>query len=350
VIYNFKDNQIQADVQIREVIRCIEMNRLKIVFVVDEDMRLIGSVTDGDIRRAILQGKKLDISVSAIMNKLPVVAHVNDSREKILELMIKNDHRYIPVVDSETRIQRVETLADVMVKEEKEGWVFLMAGGFGKRLRPLTEDKPKPLLHVGNKPILESILETFIENGFKNFFISVCYKADMIKEYFGDGSRWAVNIQYVHEEEPLGTAGALGLLPETPKDPVIVMNGDILTKVNFNQLLDFHNSHKSLATMCVREYDFQVPYGTVEVNGHRVNKIVEKPVHTFFVNAGIYVLEPEVLTSITQNKYKDMPDLLDELRTTTDRVSVFPLHEYWLDIGRMDDFARAQADYVVQFE
>ncbi len=347
---NMRGNQILPDTLIREAIRCIEVNEAKIAFVVDTEGKLIGSVSDGDIRRGLLGGKNLQTAVSEIMNTAPAVVHINDDREKILRLITVHDHRYIPVVDSENRIHRIETVKNFLDKGEKDNWVFLMAGGFGTRLKPLTETRPKPLLHVGNKPILESILESFIANGFKKFFISVHYKASMVKDHFGNGDRWGVKIRYVYEDEPLGTAGALGLLPEVPGDPLILMNGDILTKVNFEHLLDFHNEHQSMATMCVREYDFQVPYGTVKVDGHRVTQIVEKPVHTFFVNAGIYVLEPAVLKNIAKNTCKDMPDLLDEVRTNTNQVSVFPIHEYWLDIGKRDDFDRAQTDYVVQFE
>jgi len=347
---SFSDKQIYADSPIHEAVRCIEGNKAKIAFVIDMSARLIGSVSDGDIRRALLRGNTLDTVVSEIMNKSPAVAHIEDDREAILNLMTEHDHRYIPVVDTDNKIINIEVITELLNKKEKDNWVVLMAGGFGKRLRPLTKDKPKPLLRVGNKPILESILENFIENGFKKYFFSVHYKASMVTDYFGDGNRWGVEIEYIHEDEPLGTAGALGLLPEVPKEPLVLMNGDILTKVNFDSLLDFHNERNSMATMCVREYDFQVPYGTVEINEDQVIRIIEKPIHTFFVNAGIYVLDPSILKGIDQNIYKDMPDLLDEIRATKNSVSVFPIHEYWLDVGRMDDYDRAQLEYIGQFK
>lgn len=345
-----QDRKLHPSSLIREAIGCIESNNAKIVFVVDESSRLVGTVTDGDIRRAILGGKNVDATVAEIMNSSPAVASLNDSRKKIQRLMKEKDHRYIPVVDSHYRIQRVEKISDYLMNDTKENLVFLMAGGFGKRLRPLTDDIPKPMLKVGNKPILECILENFIESGFSKFCITVHYKAEMIQKYFGDGTRWNVEIRYTQESKPLGTAGALSLLWEKPTNPVIVMNGDILTKVNFDNLLDFHIEHQSVATLCVREHHFQVPYGTVEVEGHQVIQLIEKPSYEFFINAGIYVLEPEVVVGLARNEYKDMPNLLNDLRQIERKVSVFPIHEYWLDMGGANEYEQAQLDYIHQFQ
>jgi len=217
----------------------------------------------------------------------------------------------------------------------------LMAGGLGSRLGELTKDTPKPLLKVGTKPILEVILENFISHGFHRFYISVNYKAEMIRDYFGDGSRWGVEIRYLHEHKRLGTAGALSLLPDNPTLPVLVMNGDLLTKVNFRQLIDFHNETNSKATMCVREFELQVPYGVVQIANHRLRAIEEKPVQRFFVNGGIYVLSPDMLQFIPEDSFYDMPTLFDEIIARGEETSVFPIREYWIDIGRADDFERA---------
>ena len=220
-----------------------------------------------------------------------------------------------------------------------------MAGGLGSRLQPLTEDKPKPLLSVGDKPILETILESFIEQNFRRFYISVNYKADAIKKHFADGGRWNAEIRYLEEETRLGTAGALDLIPERPELPLLVMNGDLLTRVNFRDLLDYHLDQKAQATMCVREYDFQVPFGVVEIEDHHILSIDEKPVHRFFVNAGIYVLEPGLIDLIPKGEYFDMTDLFARAIEKGHETQAFPIHEYWIDVGRIDDLDRANHDH-----
>ena len=258
--------------------------------------------------------------------------------------------RQIPLLDAEDSVTGIEILTDLIQPRERENRVVLMAGGIGSRLRPLTNDCPKPLIQVGNKPILETILENFIEYGFRHFYISVNYMADMVQDHFKDGSRWNVDIRYIHEDKAMGTAGPIGLLPETLNQPLLVMNGDLLTKVNFQQLLDFHLEHQSQATMCVREYDFQVPYGVVRLEKHRLLQIEEKPVQRFFVNAGIYVLEPGALKHIPQGDYFDMTDLFAKIIAQGSETAAFPIREYWIDIGRLDDLERAKGEYTGIFE
>ena len=225
-----------------------------------------------------------------------------------------------------------------------------MAGGFGTRLHPLTEKTPKPLLKIGDRPILETILEQFIDYGFHDFYISTHFKSELIKDYFKDGGLYGVNIHYIYEDVPLGTAGSLGLLPSSISDlPIIVMNGDILTKVNFEHLLDFHNSNKSDATVCVREYDFKVPYGVIETtNGCSIKSINEKPIHKFFVNAGIYVINKDLIDKIDGKRYLDMTDFLEGV-INYNKVNAFPVHEYWLDIGHISEYKRANKEIYTVF-
>ena len=223
---------------------------------------------------------------------------------------------------------------------------IILAGGFGRRLHPLTEDTPKPLLKVGSQPILESIIGRFIKAGFHNFYISTYYKAEMIREYFGDGSSLGINIKYVNEEKPLGTAGSIGLLPKNlSKLPIIMMNGDVLTKVNFEHLLNFHREQDSIATMCIREYDVQIPFGVVKIKEQQVENIEEKPIQKFFVNAGIYVFEPELVNKVNPNTHIDMPNLLEKQIKEGRSVSIFPIHEYWLDIGHMKEYESAHDSF-----
>ncbi len=222
-----------------------------------------------------------------------------------------------------------------------------MAGGFGTRLRPLTDNCPKPLLKVGNKPILEIILQRFIDAGFHNFYISTHYLPEMIKEYFGNGSQWNVNITYVHESKPLGTGGALGLLPDTIEQlPLIMTNGDVLTNLDINALLEYHNKEDAIATMCVREYDYQIPYGVIDKDGNRVMGMTEKPTYKFHVNAGIYVVTPKLFNSVKENTKIDMPTLLESFIQDDNKVILYPLTEYWLDIGQMNEYKQAQKDII----
>lgn len=334
----------EAD-SIRDAIAVIDSGNMQLALVVDEQDRLVGTVTDGDVRRTILQGIPLDSSVAKAVNRSPIVADIGDSRELILARMKNKQVAHVPVLDRDGRVVRVEMLNELIQTATRPNVAVIMAGGLGSRLRPLTDDCPKPMLRVGSKPILETILDNFIEYGFQRFYFAINYKADVITRHFGDGSRWGVDIRYLREEQRLGTAGALSLLPESAEEPLVVMNGDLLTKTNFQQLLDFHAIQAGLATMCVTEYDFQVPYGVVRTKDSRILGIDEKPTHRFFVNAGIYVLEPSVLGRIPSETYFDMPALFDLLIADGHNASVFPVREYWLDIGHMDDFERACMEF-----
>lgn len=341
----WKEVLISPDTTIIKAIETIDAGSLQIALVVDGANKLLGTVSDGDVRRAILKGISLDSPVSEIMFAKPTIANCHESRETILATMRTRQLRQIPLVDQSGIVVGLDVWDELISIPERDNIVVFMAGGLGSRLGELTKDCPKPLLRVGDKPVLETILENCLEYGFKHFYISVNYKAEMVKDYFGDGSRWGITIRYLEETKRLGTAGALGLLPEAPAVPLLVMNADVLTKINFKHLMDFHEGHKSVGTMCVREYEFQVPFGVVQVDNHRLKKIQEKPIHRFFVNAGIYVLNPEAVALVPNNEYFDMPTLFDGLLQLQHETAVFPIHEYWLDIGRADDFEKANGDY-----
>ncbi|WP_172139061.1 nucleotidyltransferase family protein [Brevibacillus sp. HB1.3] len=346
---DWRELLVSPQTPILHTLEIIDKSARQIALVADENDRLLGTVTDGDIRRGLLKGRALQDPISLIMNSFPTVASPYETRENILALMkIKKIHQ-IPIVDEDGKIVHVEVLNELLRPTKKDNWVVLMAGGLGTRLHPLTHDCPKPLLPVGNKPLLETILQSFIDQGFHRFYISVKYKAEMIQEHFGDGSNWGISIQYLQEKESLGTAGALSLLPEKPSEPFFVMNGDLLTKVNFEQLLDFHKTYQAQATMCVREYDHQIPYGVVRLDQYRLTSIEEKPTQRFFVNAGIYVLSPNAVENIPHNQYFDMPSLFDHLVKNQQQTIAFPIREYWLDIGRMADFERANMEFAEVF-
>ncbi len=346
----WKESLVQPSHSIRQTVEVIDRSALKVALVVDASSRLVGTVTDGDVRRALLKGLQLEEPVEQIMSLHPYSVKPGTSREDVLRLMKAHEIKHVPVVDDRGILRGLHTVEEFLGTPTRDNWVVLMAGGLGSRLSPLTDSCPKPMLRVGEKPILEIIVNNFVEQGFSRFFFSVNYMSDMIKQHFGDGSRLGAEINYLEEERKLGTAGSLSLLESHPELPCIVMNGDLLTKVNFNNLLDFHTEHQSCATMCVREYDFQVPYGVVNVDDYKVTEIVEKPVHRFFVNAGIYCLNPEALTHIPVNEFFDMPSLFQQLIGQEQTVCSFPIREYWLDIGRLSDFERANAEFMEVFE
>jgi dTDP-glucose pyrophosphorylase len=345
----WKQSLVRGSTTIRETIRTIDASSMQIALVVDGASRLIGTVTDGDVRRAILRGASLEEPVESIMNSRPTTATINETNESIFLLMRQKQLHQIPILDEVGRLVGVEIIDELLQSSNKANPVVIMAGGLGSRLSPLTDECPKPMLRVGNKPILETILESFIEYGFSQFHFSVNYRADVVKEYFGDGSAWNVQIHYIEESRRLGTAGALSLLDPAPQLPLIVMNGDLLTKINFQHLLDFHSGHNAVATMCVREYEQQIPYGMVSVDGHYLVGIKEKPAQKFFVNAGIYVLNPGAFEYLPPATAIDMPDLFSRIVEDGRQAAVFPLREYWLDIGRIDDLERARNEYEGKF-
>lgn len=348
--HNWRNALINPDTSLQEAIHVIDKAALQIALVIDDLGKLAGVVTDGDIRRALIRGLPLDHAVAEVMNAHPKVVSVNDSKTKMCAIMEAHTLIHLPVLDADGKVVRLETLQGLYKQPHFQNPVFLMAGGFGTRLRPLTDTCPKPLLEIGGKPILETIIENFVSSGFRNFYIAVHYLADQIKDYFGDGQRWGVQINYVEEREPLGTAGALGLLPsDLPDFPMIIMNGDILTQIDFPRLLDYHNEHQGVATLCVRQYEYQIPYGVVSIDAQRITGIVEKPIYSCFSNAGVYVLNQALVKTIAKQQQIDMPLFLNQQIEAGELVSMFPVHEYWLDIGREADFLRAQGEFSKYF-
>lgn len=330
---------------VREAIQVIDRAGLRAAFVVDEQSRLLGMVTDGDIRRGLLREVGLDEPVALVMNARPLTCPLDRATPEFVRALLEQKQLlHMPIVD-QGRLVDVMVADALMGKARYENPVFLMAGGFGTRLRPLTENCPKPMLKVGEKPILQIIMESFIEAGFYRFYMSTHYLPEVIQDYFGDGSAWGVQIEYVYEAEPLGTGGALGLLPDSVGDqPLIMMNGDLLTRINFEQLLKFHQEHDAVATLCLREFEMQVPYGVLDIQDSCLVGMREKPVYRFNVNAGIYVVEASVRAQVKKGERLDMPSLLERQISNGRTVAAFPIHEYWLDIGRVHDFERAQQD------
>lgn len=329
---------------IKRAIEVLGETSLQIALVADAEGRLLGTVTDGDVRRGILRGTSIEAPVETIMNASPTAVPAGTSRERVRALMQAKAIHHVPVVDGGT-IVGLEVIDTLLLTPEYDNWVVLMAGGLGSRLRPLTETVPKPMLRIGDKPILETLIESFRGVGFRRFFISVNYLGETIEQYFGDGARLDVEIRYLREEQSLGTAGALALLPDAPTEPLFVMNGDILSRVDLEAMLRFHVEQGVPATLGVRQYDFTVPFGVARIEGHRLAGLDEKPVQKFFINAGIYVLEPDTVARVPAGQRFDMTTLLDGLVADRRLPAVFPIREYWIDVGRFEDLQRATVEY-----
>ena len=342
---NIENIKLRENSTIKEALEIIDKGSMQIALVVDENDKLIGTLTDGDIRRGLLKGFDLTSSIEQIIFKTPTIAKISDTKEDILKIALSKKLHQIPIVDDFRKIVGIKEIEELVKPKDKINKVVLMVGGLGTRLRPLTETTPKPMLKVGNKPILQTIVEKFAEYGYTNIVMCVNYKSDIIQDYFKDGSDFGVNIEYILEEQRMGTAGALSLLKDKPNEPFFVMNGDLLTNVNFEHLHNYHIATNSIATMCVREYDFQVPYGVVNIKDSKIVSIEEKPTHKFFVSAGIYMLSSEVLNYIPKNEFFDMPTLFEKLISLNQNTVSFPIREYWLDIGRMEEYKKANDEY-----
>ncbi|WP_246120913.1 nucleotidyltransferase family protein [Chitinolyticbacter meiyuanensis] len=327
---------------IEDAIRCLDQSGLQIVLVIDTDLRLIGTLTDGDIRRAMLRGMGLTSAVDSIFHKQPLVAPLEMGRELVLQLMQINRIHQLPVVDANHHVVGLHIWDEILTPAGRSNLMVVMAGGKGTRLRPHTENCPKPMLEVGGKPMLEHILMRAKVNGFRRFIIAVHYLAHMVEEYFGDGAAWGIEIEYLREQSPLGTAGALGLLPQKPDEPFLVSNGDVLSDVNYGEMVEFHLRHQAAGSMAVRQYEIQNPFGVVKTNGVELVGFEEKPVYRSHINAGIYVLSPVALEYIVPGEHCDMPTLFSNMKAADEKTIVYPMHEPWLDVGRPDDLATAR--------
>lgn len=344
MIVEFSKNIMRPDSKISEAIELLNNEPLKIIFVLDKAELLVGTVTDGDIRRGTISGLNQSDSVSQIMNKN--FTYFTDEANSIFieNEMNSRDLLAIPILDKDKRVLRVHALKDLSYPEFIENTAIIMAGGFGKRLGVLTRDTPKPLLKIGKKPILLIIIENLKRYGFKNFIISLHYLPDKIKDFLGNGADYGINIKYVIEKEPLGTAGSLSLIQDSLYGNNLVVNADVLTDIDYRGLLDFHAKKNSAITVCTREYIHEIPFGVVNVSNGIIKSIEEKPSIKSWVNAGIYLINFDKLPILKKDKYLDMPDLLETTLAEGEKVSNFEISNYWIDIGQIHDYEKAQLD------
>lgn len=339
--YSWRKAILPAAATVQEVIRNMNTSSLRIVLVANERGELEGTISDGDIRRGLLKGLDLNSPIESVIHRGPLVVPPAMGREMVLQLMVANKIQQIPVVDEKQRIMGLHVWDEITTTPVRPNRMVIMAGGKGTRLRPFTENCPKPLVTVAGKPMLEHIIERGRLEGFGDFVLAIHYLGHMIEEYFGDGTRLGVRIEYLRENAPLGTAGALGLLSPRPDEPFVVTNGDVVTDIRYGDLLDFHIRYEASATMSVRAHEWQHPYGVVQTRGVDIVGFEEKPIARSHINAGVYVLSPEALDELADGEHCDMPTLFERLQAKSRRTVAYPMHEPWLDVGRPDDLEKA---------
>lgn len=338
---NWKKAIIYIDSTIQDVIKNISDSGIRICLVKDKNDCFIGTIADGDIRRALLEGLILKDKIKKIINYNSLIATPKMPRDELINLMIKNKIYQIPIVDSSNKIIGLSLWDDFNKPLEYENKMILMVGGRGTRLQPHTENCPKPMVKVGGSPILEHIILKAKKNGFSNFYLAINHLGHVIEDYFGDGKKFNVNIQYIREKNTLGTAGAISLINSKPNEPFVVTNGDVLTDIDYSKILDYHIKHNACATMAVRIHELQHPFGIIETNGLDIISVNEKPIITNYINAGIYVLSPDAINELDINTHCDMTSLFEKLKNKNKSIIVYPMHEPWLDIGHPNDLIKA---------
>jgi dTDP-glucose pyrophosphorylase len=330
---------------IQDAISNLDQVAIKIVLVVNAAGELEGTISDGDIRRGLLKGLDLNSPITNVIHRNALVVPPEMGREMVMQLMLANKIQQIPAVDERHRVVGLHLWDEITTPPVRPNLMVIMAGGMGKRLRPYTENCPKPMLLVAGKPMLEHIIERAKLEGFSRFVLAIHYLGEMIEDHFGNGERFGVQIEYLREKSPLGTAGALGLLNPWPKEAFVVTNGDVITDIRYGELLDFHNRHDAAATMAVRVHEWQHPFGVVQTQGVEIIGFDEKPVARSHINAGVYALDPDTLSSLIADAICDMPTLFERLQAQAKRTVAYPMHEPWLDVGRPDDLEQVRRNY-----
>jgi dTDP-glucose pyrophosphorylase/CBS domain-containing protein len=347
---NWEKTLIGPEATLHQALKVIEQVGCQIALIVDENRRLLGTLSDGDVRRGLLKGLVLSDCVSTAMHRNPTCAPDGEERQEILARMRKIGVHQIPLVSEQGTVTGLMVVDDYLAAPSRDNWVVIMAGGLGSRLAELTRDTPKPMLKVGSRPLLETIVRNYAEQGFRHFYIAVNFKAEQILAHFGDGSAFGVQIRYLHEKQRLGTAGALSLLPERPTLPILVTNADLLTKEDYGHMIDQHVETKADATMAVRNFEMRVPFGVVRSSEGQIEAIEEKPVHHFLVSAGTSVLSPHVLDLVPSGEFYDMPTLFETLIREGFSTRGHTVDGYWLDIGHLPDYERANVDFFEVFQ
>jgi dTDP-glucose pyrophosphorylase len=342
---NWQSVLVGPNNSLREVLEIIDSTGSQLAVIVDEQRRLLGTLSDGDARRALLSGLSMDDRVFRVMHTQPTTVSPADTPFEVLATMRRTGLHQLPIINEQREVVGLALISDYLRVPHRDNWVIIMAGGPGSRLQELTRETPKPMLKVGSRPLLETIICSYADQGFHRFYLAVNYKAEQIESHFHDGHKFGVHIRYLREERRLGTAGALSLLPQRPTHPMIVANADVLTKENFGHMVDHHCSSGAHVTMAVRHYDMQVPFGVVNISDGNIKSIEEKPIQRFIVSAGICVLSPEVLDLVPNSQYFDMPDLFAAALAAKLRSRTHHVEGYWMDIGRLPDYEQANVEF-----
>ncbi|HHD0454817.1 TPA: nucleotidyltransferase family protein [Campylobacter coli] len=336
--------KLTPDSSIEEALKIVGKERVRLGIIVDKKDKFLGVISDSNIRKALIKGKNLQSKIKDIYTKNPITIKENTSKNELLKLSAKTDIYDFPVLNDKKEVISIKSISSLLNHQVNSNFVIIMAGGLGTRLKELTKNTPKPMLKVGKKPILENIVQRLKEQNFENFIFCVNYKKQIIEDYFKKGKDFGIKISYIKERKKLGTAGALSLIKQDFKESFIVMNADILTELDFNELLKAHKNSKALMSVCVREFEQQIPFGVIEQNKGFITNITEKPVQKFLVSAGIYVCEPEILKLLNKNEYLDMPELI-KLAMQKGKINIYLIHDYWIDIGRLDEFVKANEEF-----
>lgn len=347
---NWQDFLVSANSTLRQAARTIDSCGGQIAVVVDNDRKLLGTLTDADLRKALLNGFDFERPCSEFMSSSPISLPFGSPRDDCKRVMQERHISQLPLIDADGVVRDVILLTELFLITRQPNPVVIMAGGLGTRLAELTHKVPKPMLKIGNRPLLETLILQLSKQGFYDFYISVNHKAEVITEYFGDGANWGVNITFLHERKRLGTAGALHMLPNSIKDDIVLINGDILSKIDVTRMLSFHRGAGAAATMAVKDYNISVPYGVVNIGENReILSISEKPTHRYFINAGIYSISANALKLIPKDQFFDTPTLFQCCETAGLKVCAYPLHEYWIDIGHISNFQQANYEFDENF-
>lgn len=337
-----KEITILPNTSIQEAIKLIDKGEMQIALVSDKSNHLLGTITDGDIRRSLIHGATLEESIDNVMNKNPIIAKKNSTKQELVSIMQSNKIHQIPIVDDDNSILDLLILDELIMSKLRQNTIVIMCGGKGKRLGKYTENCPKPMLDIRGKPMLEHIIERAKENGFKNFILAINHLGNMIEDYFKNGSDWKISIEYLRETEPLGTAGALSLIKDIPSEPIVVVNGDVMSNINFGEMIDYHEERQAFATMAVRQHEVQNPFGEVKTMEGKIVGFEEKPIYASYINAGIYIIEPTSLKLLKKNKLCDMPNFFMQIKNNSENVIVYPMNESWLDLGSPNDLLWAR--------
>lgn len=340
---NLERMLVPPTASVMEALHAINDGGAEVAFVSDETRRVIGLLTDGDLRRALLRGLPLSSrSLEDVMTRNFVSVRAETGRAEVLDIMRARKVDQIPVLDEEGRLVALHLLREFVTPVQRPNWAVIMAGGKGERLRPITEAIPKPMVRVAGVPILERLVHHLVGVGIQRIFIAVNYLGHQIEEHFGDGSGFGIGIEYLREQEPLGTGGALSLLPEPPAESILLLNGDLITQLDFGAMLDLHNARGSAITMGVKPYSLSVPYGVAEVQDGRLVELREKPVHRMLVNAGIYTLDPATLAHVPPGRYLPITELIQQRKDAGDAIGVHVIEEDWIDIGQPEQLSQAR--------